>query len=771
MKLSLRWVCDHLKVDWKKINVKKLVEKFNTAVAEIEDFHEYSCDLASLALAKVSPSGELDCPEFKTKPVLPARDDLRQGSWYLIKKQGKQYVWATPSDFGYPKEALLPAFACSDKDAKSGAWKKKVEDKDIILDVDNKSITHRPDLWSHRGFARELAALLDVALLPESAFLKKIPVLQSDKTFKATKEIPFSVSRGTAACKRFAALYMDEVSYHPSSLPMATRLLRLENRAIDLFVDATNYVMLDVGQPLHAFDAQKITTQVLEPKLAGKGDELELLDGTQLVLTKDDLVITDGKRPLALAGIKGGASTGVTADTTSIILESANFDAGVVRLTAARHKLRTEGSARFEKSLDPNQNIIGIMRFVKLLEDADAQITYTPKIVSLGAPAQSPTIKVAHQFIEDRLGTEIKKDFVSKTLSKIGFEVKEAKGTYTIVVPTYRATKDISIPEDIVEEVGRYLGYTSIPAVMPHIKAAPVKDSTFQKIEYIKQQLAFGAHMHEVNNYAFFDNTFLHQINWKLTRPVTLANPISEDRTVLATCLIPGLLQNIEENKLAKDDLRFFEWGRVWCTNIKDTQKVDEHHILGGIFYKRKGEVDFYQAKADVDLMLSLLGITVEWRKKENPQQWASLHQTADLFCAGKNIGTAGKIRRSKIAAIGGGDAFAFELFGDFLIEYCQPEKKFKELPKYQATSLDVSVMVPLSTEVATLEQALAKVDKRIFAVALKDVFIKEDWKNKKSITLRLFVRDASRTLTKEDLEKVQMAVEQTMKQYGADVR
>ncbi|MFT6765419.1 MAG: phenylalanyl-tRNA synthetase beta chain [Alteromonas naphthalenivorans] len=775
MKLSLRWVCDHLKIDWKKINVDKLVEIFNTSVAEIEDYQKYTIDLKSFALVKVISTSQngcaVECPEWKSKPVLSARDDAQKGLWYLIKKNEKKVEWATPVDFLYEKEGLLPAFSCDDKQAASGTWKKEIETEDYILDVDNKSITHRPDLWSHRGFAREIAALLNITLISESQFLTKIPLIQDVNKFKATKELPFSISIKASGCKRFSALYIDNIAWQPSELVMATRLLRLDNRAIDLFVDATNYVMLDMGQPLHAFDADKLVGKTVEPRQAKSGEKLELLDGTKLKLVKDDIVVADSKGPLALAGIKGGLLSGVTSETSSILLEAGNFDATEVRLAATRHKIRTEASARFEKSLDPNQNVLGIMRFIKLLKDVKAEISYTPKIVSLGSVAKTGTIKVAHEFIEKRLGTIIKPAFIKKTLETIGFQVKDEKSIYTVTVPTYRATKDISIPEDIVEEVGRFYGYGALPLELPQITSTPEKDITTERIDLIKQLLASSAHMHEVQNYGFFDNEFLKQLNWKLNRPVTLANAISEQRTALATCLMPGLLQNVVENKGAKDDLRFFEWGRVWRTNAKNKNKVDEHRILAGLFYKRKGEVDFFESKEALEELFAALGLTVEWKKAEKPAQWASKYQMADLFYQGKNIGNAGKIAKSKLASIGGGDAFGFELCGDFLREFKPQVAQFKELPKYQATSLDVSVMVSEKTIVADLEHAIMESDKRIFGVVLQDIFVKDDWEDKKSITLRFFVRDNTKTLQKNDIDAVHSAVEKSLKKQGAQVR
>ena len=258
-------------------------------------------------------------------------------------------------------------------------------------------------MWSHRGFAREVAALLNITLVGESKFLTDIPLIQEMKEFKPSKDIPFSISINASGCKRLSALYINGIEWKPSELVMATRLLRLDNRTIDLFVDATNYTMLDIGQPLHAFDAAVISDKVMGSRQAKQGEALELLDGTKLNLIEDDMVIADSKQALSLAGIKGGLSSGVTTNTSSILLESGNFDATVVRLSAARHKVRTEASARFEKSLDPNQNVLGIMRFIKLLKDANVEFSYIPHIVSLGAASKSSIINIAHSFIEEKI--------------------------------------------------------------------------------------------------------------------------------------------------------------------------------------------------------------------------------------------------------------------------------------------------------------------------------------------------------------------------------
>ena len=534
MKLSLRWVCDHLALDWKKIDVTALVAWFNTTVAEIETVEKVTVDLSSFTLAEVSAlhsqAVELALVEHKELAHLPLRPDAKLGDYYLLKREGSSWMWATPCDFGVDKDALLPAFAVSKKVATSGSWRKECEGEDYLLDIDNKSITHRPDLWSHRGFAREVAPFLKTDLRDERHFFADVPVKEGKDSFKATKNIPISIAIKTPACKRFAALYFDELSFTPSALWMAFRLMRVGQRPIDYIVDATNYVMFDIGQPMHAFDAATLSGEGFGPRMARSGEALTLLRGINLTLQPTDMVIADDDKALALAGVKGGLDCSVTATTRSVLLESATFDGATVRKASAFHKIRTEASARFEKELDPFQNSQGITRLVKLLEDGNVAFRHAPYIVSLGSLPRPTVIEIAQSSIEERLGISLKKSVVKKLLEGVGFKVKErtlANDTkFSITVPSFRATKDVRIPEDIVEEVGRLVGYTTIPEVLPVFEKLPLASrkrsgvsSASQpvadwsdRLAIIKKFLAFSARMREVQTYAFLDNDFANKI-------------------------------------------------------------------------------------------------------------------------------------------------------------------------------------------------------------------------------------------------------------------
>jgi|GEM_PF-279815 len=816
MKLSLRWVCDHLHIEWKKVDVATLVAWFNTTVAEIETVEKVETDLSVFTMGVVvnitSEQVEVSLPEWKEIIQLSVRTDAKIGSWYLIKKDGLDRLWAKTIDFGIEKEAVLPAFSMISAKAQSsdgscqqslkseealakiGLWKKESEGLDYLLDIDNKSITHRPDLWSHRGFAREIAPFLKTTLRDEKEFLADVSVETIEGSFKATKQIPVSISIKTPACKRFAALYFDELAYTPSDLHMAFRLMSIGQRPIDYVVDATNYVMFDLGQPLHAFDADTLAAENFGPRMAKNGEQVSLLSGFNLTLQPTDMVIADHDKALALAGIKGGVASCVTPHTRSVLLESATFDGGAVRLASSFHKIRTDASARFEKELDPYQNIAGITRLVQLLKDGGIPFHHAPFIVSLGALPQPTVIEISQSYIEERLGIQIKKTVVKTMLEGIGFSVQEkglstsglsSETKFTITVPAFRATKDVKQPEDIVEEVGRLIGYTTIPEALPIFEKLPLAsrqkpgthtplqsaDDWVDRVTRIKNFLAFTGHMREVQNYAFLDNDFLKKIGWKVAHPVTLANPLAEQRTTLADSLIAPLLQSVSENSANHEQLGFFEWDRVWATQQDHNNKIVEHPSLAGVLYQRKGSVDFYHSKNMLQDLFALLGMQVSWKACVHRPQWAHRYQIADLVCDGVVIGTAGKISSVMMAKLGGGDAFAFEMRGDLLLAYKHPEKEIMPPAKYQGSYLDISMMVPVATKVEMLEQLIAHADKRIVQVQLQDVFQKPEWIDEKSITFRFFVQDPQQTVSKDILDTVYALVKKAVMSLGAGIR
>lgn len=776
MKLSLRWIFDHLDASWTDYKVEDIVARFNMTTAEIEHIQEVTIDLDQYALAKVTgvhqDTVQVECPEWRLDYSMLLRTDAVVGKVYVIKKNNNNYAWATLADWhSSTREGLIPAVCINDAELLKGGWKKTFESKDYVIEVDNKSITNRPDLWGHRGIAREIAAIYNITLKSEKDFLASVPVLHKTTDFSATKTglIKTSVNLATKNCSRVTIATLDNVGNQDSSLWMLGRLARVDARPINFLVDATNYVMFDFGHPMHAFDAAYFMNNVLEVRMAQTGEKLVSLDDVDLELTDHDIIITDGKAPVSLAGIKGGISSGVSDTTESLIIEAACFDSGVIRLSAAHHKLRTEASTRFEKTLDPEQTVNALLRYINLLQKEGIVFTGAQEIVSVGTAVKSVVIKLSHAFIESRLGLTLPQDVVIKLLKSIECQVSVDALVYSVTVPTFRSSKDIKIPEDLVEEIGRLYGYNNIMPTLPAMTLYPCLQKEQDCIDLIKNYLSSdAARMQEVQNYALFDNNFMQKIKWPVINGLMLRNPLTVQSDTMVTSLVPNLLKNVEENVANLNELRFFELAKIFN---KNNHVVTERTLLTGLFFKKNKEVDFYQYKEHLQGLFKALALPVIWKKSGKNLIWASKYQVADLYVGSTYIGSAGIASLRLMTALTHGAAFIFELDADFIMSYKEVDPVFTQLPLYQATHLDISVMAPLSATVADITKIIAAADKRIFEVAFIDQFQKPEWENQKSLTFRFGLRDHTQSLSKEAIDGGFAAVVDALKVLNIQVR
>ncbi len=777
MKLSLAWIFDHINGSWKDCDVTQLVNAFNKTTAEIERIEHINIDLQHFSLARVTASNELSVTlyseEINKELSLPARPTISVGDLYCIYHNGNDIRWAAAADWGSDKEALLPAFACKESDI-AGAWKNSFESEDYLLHIENKSITHRPDLWGHRGIARECAALLKLSLIPERTLIDEHKIIKEGLFASATKQSPYTFEiPDIELCKRFSTLYIPEIAYRASSIFMAHRLVRVDGKPLHALVDATNYVMFDIGQPMHAFDAEKLVKGTIGPRLARYGEKITLLDGTSVSLTDEDLIIAHAQTPIALAGVMGDMKHSVQPSTTKLLLEAANFDADRVRKAAMRHKKRTEASTRFEKSLDAQQTVFALKRYLKLLSQAGVLASASNPIIDIGHEPQVYTLTIEHAFIESRLGVALESSTIIAILQRLAFVVhkknKNNNVMYEIEVPTFRATKEAPLMEDIVEEIGRFIGYDTIPLMLPSVTMKPSVMKWLYREQNIKEYMAFGMQAREVMNYAFFDEEFLIALQWQPEHAVDIKNPVSQHWRRLVTSLIPHLIKNIYENKTADEPLRFFESNRIWT---KEGDAVFEKKSIAGILFDHKKVVEFYEAKNLLTTLLRSCGLEVAWVKAEKKiSAWFHPYQTAQLVYGDAVIGYAGKIDPMFMQAIVEGDAFIFELDAEWLLSVVPEKPVFKPLPKFPATWLDVSMFVPLDATVAQLSALIKNVDGRIFKVEVIDFFQKEEWLDKRSITMRFFARDNEKTLVKADIDHIYNHVLSILQQHGVTIR
>ncbi len=777
MKLSLRWVCDHLSIAWDALDLQALVHHFNTKVAEIETTTEYSLDLGSWYAGKVQEISENSItffvPEIRQTISLPFRSDAIMSAIYFVKKEGSLYSWLLYSDIYIEKEGLVGVFALEQSLLEHGSWRKKIETTDVIIDIDNKSITHRPDLWSHRGFAREVAPFLKTKLRSEDDFFAPISIEQYEKEYQATQAFPFTLSIDTQEVSFFSMLYYKNSMLSPSVLWMGFRLSRVGQRPIDYVVDATNYVMFDIGQPLHAFDAQKVS-KYIGPRKAKNGEQLIVLNNEHLTLQETDIVIANDTQALALAGIKGGMASGVSTTTDSLLVEAATFSGGSIRRSSCFHKLRSESSARFEKELDPEQALQGLKRFAQLLIQDGIAKDSVPSGVAIGSLVKPIVINITQSFIEDRLGIMFKKDDIKTILESAHYKVivtkKNDDQAFTITVPSYRATKDIKIKEDIVEEVGRLYGYEHIPEKLPVVAKKVFVDAWQSRLYAIKQFLAVTGKMQEVYNYALLDNDFLKKIDWNIVLPVEIAHPLSEQATTLVDSLVIPLLKNVDEIAAKHEQAAFFEYGRAWHTDPAQS-KVIEQKKIAGILYQRKNEIDFYKQADLLKDLYALCGIKITLKKSLQKPLWAHAYQVADIISQDTIVGKVGMINGAIMHGLGGGHAWAFEFDATYVLEHKQAEKRFVPFSKYQGSYLDISMMTPLSYSVETLQMTIALAHRLIKEVQLQDVFQRPEWQDEKSVTFRYFVQDEEQSVTKDMLIEVQLAVEKAVHGLGVRIR
>jgi len=803
MRLSIRWIFDHITqaINWQNFNINELVKLLNKSTAEIESVEPFKFDLNKFTIAQVLEHSNSAIKAFSLELnkefLLPKREDIVIGSFYLVKHHTHVYSWATSADLGSDKCYFIPAIQNRE------LWKNEFEIDDYILVLDNKAISHRPDLWGHRGFAREIAALMGYDLKPIEQLILNKPVKQSSDNNAYNGPFYMEIKQSgdeISACKRFAGLYISEINNQPSDLLMASRLIRIDSRPIDFIVDATNYVMFDLGQPMHAYDADTIRSKKIVIQ-SGYGDTLKLLDGTDVILDSKDCAIYDGDKlgiakPIALAGIIGGASTAVSLKTKSIFIESANFDASVIRHSSMRLKKRTEASTRFEKSLDPNQNVDGILRFLHLLDGYDLCYTSSEMVTSLGARAEEKVIKIHADLIKALLSISIDSEVVAKILTKIGFKVMFDGSIYTITVPTFRSTKDVTIPVDIVEEIGRFIGYDKIDLILPSRVMSAFDFKSVQNLREIKKHLAYGLHMNEVQSYAFFDEQFLRELDYNLGKTLEAINPQSENWSRLITSLIPNLLKVININKHKQERFRYFELNRVWriaSTNLTNTYETNSNYDklnaveafeLAGIIGDHKKDIDFYECKNLVDSIFGFFQINVKWHKPKSKDlgfkkldPWYYNYEAAELTFDNQVIGLAGMGDSRFLSNImHEGKVFIFELNADFLINSRLEFKKFVPLEKYPEVHIDISMLVPDLVTVHDIEKLIKTMeisvpDTKIIKITLIDFFEKEEWGNKKSLTFRIAIYNAHRTLVKSEIDQIHQDIVIELNKIGGEIR
>jgi len=646
---------------------------------------------------------------------------------------------------------------------------------DFILEVDNKSITHRSDLWSHYGLSREIAALFDLPL-KKPAWADDLPA-----PVAAPDSLPVTVHE-PALCARYQALVLSGVRVEESPDWLKKRLVAAGLKPINNIVDVTNYTMLETGQPLHAFDRDKINR--LDVRLSKNEERIALLNGEQKSLPGGLLLIADADRPLAVAGVMGGADSEITPATVRIALEAANFDFLTIRKSQQSLGLRTEASIRFEKFLPPELCSFGLSRAFNLLKKICPGLRVEGGLIDARSEnSPRPAIKVKIDWLNRRIGLAIKKEKAVAYLVRLGFQVEDQGDELLITAPFWRTAKEISRPEDIMEEIARLHGFDQLPLTLPAVRlSAPDQDKNLLFAQEARKILVYNGALSEVLNYSFVDEKFLAKLNLSTQDQVALANPISAQQTLLRSALAPGLIANIIANQARYDETGFFEIGLifqklpgVWPVGDQDGAFLPhQEKRLGLALAGADGPVVFRRLKTILTALAAAYYLPLEFEKTDIFPGWTEKNLCAALVIAGRPIGLAALISQPVAKRVGLKKSAGFaEIRLAELVElaagrqaHYQPETKFPPIKR------DLALLVDKNISYLDIKNTILAFSPLIRKIELFDVFAGDQVGPKKKSLAFHFVYQAERTLQAEEINQLQKELMKNLaEKFGAALR
>ena len=803
MKLSLSWIQDHVDYHLDR-PAEELADLISLRVAEVEGVErlgealqqvrvveilatEPHPDADKLRIATVTDGeGETQrivCGATNCRPgirvpfadlgaVLPTVDKDGNVSTFTIKRAKIRGVESTgmlcaADELGVPggHDGLLEL----PLDAPVGTCLAEIEPfksaADLLFEIDNKSLTHRPDLWGHYGFAREFSVMFDLPLAP----YPQGAVSTGPSSFSIVNEVP-------DRCFRYSGLLIENITVSPSPDWLQQRLLSAGVNAINNIVDITNFILLELGQPMHAFDADKLSGTTIGIRAATDGEKFIALDGQTYPLSAADLVIDDNGRAVALAGVMGGLDTGVEAGCTRVFFESATFAASSVRRTAGRLDLRSESSARFEKSLDPEHTTMALRRAWQLVQEICPDARLAGEIVDdFPTPYPEITIQTSHAFLRDRLGTdEVTDAFIDRILAGLGFTLG---GDLALDVPSWRRTKDVSLAEDIVEEVGRHFGYDNITPCAPQFDLqVPAENPARQFERGVKALLTEGYGCTEIMMYPMVGPKLLGRVGLDQRRRSSLPIPVSEFEQMMRPESVPQLLQAIAENAKHFPQFRLFEYGRVYDTSEMKGLLPTERTRITGTFvpaFERDSlqQETFFQGKALIQDILRLAGVDNAKTMPLTDSEAAWIHPNIHCgFYRGRMLlASLFKLHPSCADEFGvSHNAYIFEVYADRL-ETLTRNLKYQPISKFPTVRFEVTVVVAAQTLSGDIEAAIGRAAKRQLR-SLEVLTIYEGDPiptGKKAISYRMEFAASDRTLSHDEAESVQNKVVAALEKAG----
>ena len=765
MKFSYHWIREFVPGLTK--GAGPLERLITMKTAECEGIQEAGPLLAAACIARIDVvepiSGShnvkavVDAGALGTRIVVCGAPNCRRGLSTVYVPVGKKVVDGVESD-----GMLAAADELGINRGHSGIVEIATLDRlvpDSIIEIDNKSITHRPDLWGHHGMAREVAAILglelrdpvNLDLLPQGPAAVKIQIEDLD------------------LCPRYSALVFENVTVQPSPLWLQYRLTAIGLNPINNIVDMTNFVMAELAQPMHAFDADLLHGDTIFIRPARPGEAFRALNDESYTLDPSNLVIADSAGAIALGGVIGGGDSAIGAQTTRVVLESANFQASSIRKTSSALKLRTDASMRFEKAQDPVNTVRGLARAVELLREISPGIRLVGGLADqMREMTAPPAIVLPLVWLERKLGRTIAPAQVRRILESLAFGVTETEpGVFSVTVPSWRATKDVAVKDDLVEEVGRMVGYDSIAPVAPLVPAAVPPGNPTRRFQHEVRNLFVDNGFTEVYNYSFLSEESVRAFGGDPAAHIRVTNPIASNQELMRASLLPGIWKNITDNARYRDTFRLFEIG---MEIHRREQGLPEEipHLVAALYDRQVSDANdggIFELKRVAECLLPGARIVpTDARAYEHPARAAGIHWKGAVV---------GRLFELHPRFIENGRAAILDLDLRLVESLSADRTKYTPIRRYPSSAFDLSVIARSRELAGTLEAAIAG-----FAGPLLESiqFVRQYAgpplaEGTKSVSFRLTVGSPERTLSADEIAAIRATIIDRMRDLGYELR
>ena len=811
MKVSLNWIRDYVQLP-ADADLKKLAYDLTMSTVEVEDTIELAKQFDHMVVGVINtieqhPNADklrvcMTDIGGRVESIVCGGSNLREGMKVAVALPGSVCRWHGEGEpveikksklrgvdsYGmicgaveigladlFPTKEEAHILDLSDFDAPAGTPLADALDlNDIILEIDNKSMTNRPDLWGHYGIAREIAALYDLPM-------KEFP--HFDRNVENTSGFHVTVE-DAERCPRMTGTQIENVCVKPAPYWMQVRIWKTGMRPINALVDITNYVMLATGQPSHAYDSDHIAGHIIVRR-AKAGETLTLLNGKELPLSTDDLTIADDAGIVGLAGVMGGAKDSILPTTSKVILEIANFQAAGIRRTALRYDNRTEASARYEKAIDPERCDQALDLSMQLFSDLYPEMKVTGLVDEYPQHLKQAEIDVPLSWLERRLGKRLPPEEIRHKMELLGYGISFDGDNMHVVVPTWRSTGDVSIQADIMEEVARMYGYENFeaePITTTFDGAINQLDKDLER--RIKEYLAIRCGMQEIFTYPWMEESYVNAVLQSTEGILSLSTPPSPAERFVRSSLLPNLCKAVVKNERYFNEFSIFETAQVFrdenYTSPYDPREKlpSQRKNVAGAFVTTAKDITalFRKAKGVVEMMARYVHMeALTFRQTEKPV-WADNVVWLNIYRGEEKVGDLALLSKKVSMACGikNLNVMLFQLDQDSLVPLKSRTNTFTHMAEYPMTDYDISLLLDGSVQWKDVLQTVGGIKSELLhgASFVDEYRGKQVPAGKKSLTLRLSIGSKEKTLTSSEIEEVASNVlNKIAKRFGAELR